>query len=77
MQTIKYQTGRIYNGAQTLDITAPAAPADELSDVTVQFVDASRGITGTVTVMGLELGSASSIQHAVLREYDAGRYTLA
>lgn len=77
MQTIKYQTGRIYNGAQILVINVPPAPADELSDVTVQFADESRGITGAVTVMGLELDSSFSLRAAVLREYDAGRYTLA
>lgn len=76
MQTIKYQTGRIYNGPQTLDIAVPALPADELADVEVAFADASRHISGTVTLMALE-ANPREIGRAVLREYDAGRYQLA
>ena len=73
MQTIKYQTGRQYNGAQTLIINVPAMPADDLADVTVPFVDASRGIAGAVTLMAFE-ANPREIGRAVLREYDAGRY---
>ena len=76
MQTIKYQTGRIYNGPQTLVINVPAAPADELADVNVSFTDESRIIAGVVTVLGFELNSSFSLRAAVMREYDAGRYQL-
>ena len=75
MQTIKHDTGRIYNGPQTLVINIPALPADELADVDVSFVDASRHIAGTVTLMALE-ANAREAGRAVLREYDAGRYQL-
>lgn len=76
MQTIKYSTGRQYDGAQTLVITAPPMPADDLADVDVSFTDASRRIAGVVTLLAFELQNADAIGAAVLREYDAGRYTL-
>lgn len=69
-----FYTGREYNGPQSLKIDAPAAPADALADVRVTFADASRGISGTVTLMAFELHG--NIGAAVLREYDAGRYSL-
>jgi hypothetical protein len=74
---IHYSTGRTYDKPQCLAIdapAAPAAPADPLADVRVTFVDASRGISGAVTLMACELGSG--IGRSVLREYDAGRYSL-
>ena len=71
---IHYSTGRVYDKPQCLAISAPAAPADPLADVRVTFVDASRGISGAVTLMACELGSG--IGRSVLREYDAGRYSL-
>jgi hypothetical protein len=71
---IHYCTGRTYDKPQCLAIDAPAAPADPLADVRVTFVDASRGISGAVTLMACELGSG--IGRSVLREYDAGRYSL-
>jgi hypothetical protein len=79
MKTIKYLTGRNYGTDQMLVITAPAAPDTEegYSDwVSVSFVDESRGIQGSVQLLGCELWSNNyRIGQAVLREYDAGRYT--
>ena len=69
-----FSTGRVYDKPQCLAIDAPAAPADPLADVRVTFVDASRGISGAVTLMAYELNG--NIGLAVLREYDAGRYSL-
>ena len=75
MQTISYSTGRVYGAAQTLVITF--VPTDDLlADVQATFVDAARGISGSVAVMGFD-ATPSAIGAAVLREYDAGRYTLA
>ena len=72
---ITHKTGRNYGAAQVLDITF--TPTDDmLADVPAAFVDAARGIIGTVTVFGLE-ANARDIGAAVLREYDAGRYALA
>ena len=71
---IHYSTGRTYDKPQCLAIDAPAAPADPIANVRVTFVDASRGISGSVTLMACELGC--DIGRAVLREYDAGRYSL-
>lgn len=70
---IHYSTGRTYDKPQCLAIDAPAAPADPIANVRVTFVDASRGISGAVTLMACELGC--DIGAAVLREYDAGRYS--
>lgn len=70
-----YTTGRTYNGAQTLAINAPSAGCDDWEHVEVQFRDASRNIAGTVRVFGIEV-TPRDIGAAVLREYDAGRYTL-
>ena len=44
--------------------------------VQVRFDDEARAISGTVKVMALELNQFA-IGPAVMREYDAGRYTLA
>lgn len=74
MQTIKYQTGRDYGAPQVLEITIPALPADELADVDVSFIDDARGIVGVVTLMALQ-ANHREIGAAVLREYDAGRYS--
>jgi hypothetical protein len=71
---IYYSTGRTYNKPQRLAIDAPAAPADPIADVRVTFEDAARGISGAVTLMAFEL--AGDIGASVLREYDAGRYSL-
>ena len=72
MQTIKYTTGRNYGTAQELAITF--TPVDDImADVQVTFCDASRDVTGTVTVCAIE-AHPSYIGSAVLREYDAGRY---
>ena len=72
----QYSTGREYNGAQVLAINAPALPDDLLADVRVEFRDASRGIAGAVTLMVMECATTASMGAGVLREYDAGRYTL-
>lgn len=82
MTTINYATGRDYGTAQVLTITIDRAPADPLDDMTVRFVDASRNIAGTVRVLKIACMYAGRLDPsetgaAVLREYDAGRYTLA
>ena len=45
-------------------------------DVDVYFRDNARNIAGKVKIWGLEMDSNRNIGKAVLREYDAGRYTL-
>ena len=77
MQTIKYETGRDYGAPQVLEISAPAAPTDDLADielVPVSFSDSARGIAGTVEVFTFDLLSEQALGRAVLAEYDAGRY---
>lgn len=78
MRNIKYQTGRDYGTPQVLDIVLPPPPpADEQEDVEVTFTDEARKIVGIVRLMGVEVDAyACDIGRAVLREYDAGRYTL-
>ena len=77
MQTISFETGRDYGAPQVLEITFPAVTVDLFDaafvDVHVQFVDAVRGLSGTVKVFGSD-ANANSIGRAVLAEYDAGRY---
>jgi hypothetical protein len=82
MTTIHYATGRNYGTAQVLAITIDRAPADPLDDMTVRFVDTSRNIAGTVRMLKIACMYAGRLDPsetgaAVLREYDAGRYTLA
>jgi hypothetical protein len=73
MQTINYLTGRNYGSAQALEITF--TPVDDImADVQVTFRDASRDIAGIVTVCAIEAHS-NCVGVAVMREYDAGRYT--
>jgi len=73
MKTIQYQTGRDYGAPQVL--TIHYTPTDDvLADVPAVFVDLARGIAGTVTVFGFD-ATPAAIGAAVLREYDAGRYT--
>lgn len=77
MKTIQYETGRDYGAPQVLEITFPAVTMDSFDaafvDVTARFVDAVRGISGTVNVFGSD-ANENSIGRAVLAEYDAGRY---
>ena len=75
---IVYNTGRIYNNRQFLDIFFEEQNTTELNfdDVPVHFHDDSRSISGIVNLCGLEMVSNNEIGKAVLREYDAGRYTL-
>lgn len=77
MKTIAYQTGRDYGAPQVLEITFPAVTMDSFDaafvNVTAHFVDAVRGISGTVNVFGND-ANENSIGRAVLAEYDAGRY---
>jgi len=67
-----YTTGRNYGTPQVLIIDAPQLPDDPIADVRVMFEDDARGIVGVVTLMACECDH--NIGHAVLREYDAGRY---
>lgn len=75
---IVYNTGRVYNNQQFLDIVFEEQDAVELNldDVEVFFHDASRRISGVVVLWGLDMDTNANIGRAVLREYDAGRYTL-
>jgi hypothetical protein len=75
MNTISYSTGRDYGTAQILVISFKPTE-DLIADVLASFVDTARGISGTVTVLGFDT-LPGAIGAAVLREYDAGRYTLA
>ena len=79
-KTIVFNTGRVYGGNQQfLNIAYYAEHSySELNfdDVEVCFYDAARHIAGMVKLMGLEMDSNMSIGKAVLREYDAGRYTM-
>lgn len=78
-KTLTFNTGRVYGGNQQfLDIAYPADHSySELNfdDVEVCFHDAARHISGKVKLMGLEMDGNAGIGKAVLREYDAGRYT--
>ena len=69
---VKFSTGRTYDAPQVLEIDFDLY-SDDLELTTVRFSDASRRISGTVLVLGLEANSLD-IGRAVLREYDAGRY---
>jgi hypothetical protein len=75
---IVYNTGRVYNNQQFLDIVFEEQDAVELNldDVEVFFHDASRHISGVVVLWGLDMDTNANIGRAVLREYDAGRYRL-
>ena len=76
---ITYNTGRSYDYGhpQLLAIRAtPAAGADDFALVPADFVDAQRNIAGRVSVFMCEC-KPRDLGPAVLREYDAGRYTLA
>jgi hypothetical protein len=70
-----YMTGRDYGIPQVLEITAPDH-AEPFDLVDVDFVDAARGITGSVKVFGMELDSESLLGRAVLNAYDLGMYSL-
>lgn len=75
MQHIRYNTGRCYDygTTQVLTIEVPDTPQDILDTVSVRFADTVRNIRGVVQLFAFEL--SSSVGAAVLREYDAGRYT--
>lgn len=73
MPTIEYKTGRDYGTEQVLSITYQTTD-DDIADVEAEFIDSARGISGRVSVMGFNAQSYL-IGAAVLREYDAGRYT--
>ena len=82
MKTLyQYPTGRDYGKPQILEIIAPARPKDPFGYVEVTFHDAARGISGIVLLLGMECFESDldgeGIGPTVLREYDAGRYTLA
>ena len=72
---MQYSTGRVYNGAQVLEITIERETPDEFGtlDIVATFNDASRGIAGRVDVLSFE---PDDIGPAVLMAYDAGRYEL-
>lgn len=73
-RTVAFPTGRNYGAAQVLSITFE--PTDDwAADVAATFTDAARNIRGAVTVMGFD-ATPANIGPAVLREYDAGRYSL-
>jgi hypothetical protein len=72
---MQYSTGRVYNGAQVLNITVERETVDEFGtlDIVATFDDASRGISGRVDVLAF---APDDIGPAVLMAYDAGRYEL-
>lgn len=78
MLKLAYPTGRDYGAPQILEITLtmPDRSGDPFTDVRVTFNDAVRGIAGEVGLFLAQLTSSREIGEAVLREYDAGRYTL-
>lgn len=71
--TVRFKTGRTYDGPQILVIDVPPMPDDVFADVRVAFSDPSRHISGVVTLMACQIDFG--VGPAVLREYDAGRYT--
>jgi hypothetical protein len=70
--TIKYSTGRTYDGPQILEIEIEDRQTDEfgLEEITATFRDSSRHIAGRVTAIVFNDG----IGAAVLAAYDSGRY---
>lgn len=75
METIEHSTGRDYGMPQVLRISVESKKADDMGfcDVVARFDDASRGISGRVSVV---VFGSDSIGAAVLAAYDAGRYEL-
>lgn len=73
MSTIQHPTGRVYDGAQVLEIDVLSDHIGEcgLRDVIATFNDASRRIKGRVDIV---VFSTDSIGESVLQAYDAGRY---
>lgn len=69
---LQHKTGRVYDGAQVLQIDVPPTPGDLFADVRIAFSDPSRHISGVVTLMACQI--EFGVGAAVLREYDAGRY---
>lgn len=80
MKHTAYKTGRDYGTPQILDITIESVREDDLGDrhVTVQFVDASRNISGRVqtVILSFEGDLLKSLGPAVKEAYDHGRYSL-
>jgi len=75
MVPFKFSTGRNYGIEQVIEVTSMEHnPDDEQSDALYSFTDASRGIAGTVLLLGFEQTSKRDIQDGIMREYDAGRY---
>lgn len=75
MVPFKFSTGRDYGIPQVIEVTAVEHnPDDEQYDALYSFTDASRGISGTVLLLGFEQSSKRDIQEGIMREYDAGRY---
>jgi len=74
MKTLKYNTGRIYDAPQVLQITVEQQTTDEfgLIDLVATFVDSSRHISGRVETV---LFKNDPIGEAVLKAYDAGQYS--
>lgn len=74
MDTIKYSTGRTYNGPQVLQITIESRSTDEfgIDQIVATFHDESRNIKGRTEVLVFGDGIGASI----LSAYDAGRYNL-
>jgi hypothetical protein len=72
MQTINYATGRNYGMPQVLTITIESETTDDygFTDVVATFSDASRNISGRVTLVT----DTKGLGEAVLQAYDAGQY---
>lgn len=76
MQTYTFNTGRTYEGKQTLVISHRDIAIDEdlLDWVEVSFSDASRNIKGVVSLTVCQLTTQHETGRAVLGLYDAGAY---
>lgn len=77
MTQTKFATNRNYGAPQIL--TIEFTPIDDDTDAqmdfhSVSFIDAVRNISGKVKIFGMDCNIVF-IGAAVLREYDAGRYT--
>ena len=78
MQVYKFNTGRTYNGPQTLVISHRDIEIDEdlLDFVEVKFEDTSRNIKGSVDMMVCELTTQWQVGKAIVNLYDAGAYKI-
>jgi len=79
-KTLTYNTGRIYNGEQTLEITVtPLETPGEFGEynASLKFVDASRNISGIIpSYLIFSTDTPQEVCRACLSMYDKGNYQL-